>query len=116
MPAAGGDARVLLRTEPNANVVDASSLEWTRDGRYLVVARLTEKAQNSHTDPTELWRVPVGGGEPQRIGPRMERIRFPSVHPDGRRIAFDSGTFRVRRLEVWALENFLPGLKAPARE
>jgi len=116
MPAAGGDARVLLRTEPNANVVDASSLEWTRDGRYLVVARLTEKAQNSHTDPTELWRVPVGGGEPQRIGPRMERIRFPSVHPDGRRIAFDSGTFRPRRLEVWAMENFLPELKAPVRD
>ena len=116
MPAAGGDARVLLRTEPDANTVDARSLEWTRDGRYLVVARLTEKAQNSHTDPSALWRVPVGGGEPQRIGPRMERIRYPTVHPDGRRIAFDSGTSRGRRIEVWALENFLPGLKAPARE
>jgi Tol biopolymer transport system component len=116
MPAAGGNARVLLQTEPNANIVYGSRLEWTRDGRYLVVARLTQKAQNPHTDATELWRVPVEGGEPQRIGPRMERIRFPSVHPDGRRIAFDSGTSRPRRLEVWAMENFLPALKAPVRD
>ena len=42
------------------------------------------------------------------IGPTMQRIRFPSVHPDGRQIAFDSGTDKVRLLELWVLENFLP--------
>jgi len=113
MSVAGGDTRVLLRTEPTANI-GYGRMAWTRDGRYLVVPRLTGREQNMHTDPTELWRVPVEGGEAQRIGPSMERIRFPSLHPDGRHIAFDSGTLRWRKLEVWAMENFLPGLR-PAR-
>ncbi|MBP1774163.1 MAG: translocation protein TolB [candidate division NC10 bacterium] len=114
MSVAGGDARVLLRTEPTASISCGSRLEWTRDGRYMVVARFTGREQNVHTDPTELWHVPVEGAKPQRIGPSMERIRFPSLHPDGRHIAFDSGTLRWRKLEVWAMENFLPGLR-PAR-
>ncbi|MEE8147795.1 MAG: hypothetical protein V3T24_09340, partial [Longimicrobiales bacterium] len=57
---------------------------------------------------TELWQLPVEGGEPQRLGLAMEGLRDVQFHPDGQRIAFTSARFKV---EVWALENFLPDLE-----
>ena len=57
----------------------------------------------------ELWRVPVVGGEPQRTGLSMEGMSGFSVHPDGRRIAFETGGGRRRAPnELWVLEN-IPG-------
>jgi hypothetical protein len=55
-------------------------------------------------------RVPAAGGEAQKTGLVMERISHLSVHPDGRRIAFDSG---IRgNHEIWVMENFLPSLES----
>jgi Tol biopolymer transport system component len=108
VPATGGQPRELLRVRATEGIHPESRIEWTPDGRFLLVARRAKEGQNM----TELWRVPVQGGEPQRIGLAMERIRFPSVHPDGRRIAFDAGSWLPRRLELWVMENFLPELKA----
>jgi hypothetical protein len=37
----------------------------------------------------------------------MVRIGLGGVHPDGRRIVFDSGQRRESAQEVWVMENFL---------
>ena len=37
------------------------------------------------------------------------RLKGPSIHPDGKRIVFSVG--QADDNELWALENFLPGLK-----
>jgi Tol biopolymer transport system component len=108
MPVAGGEPRELLRVGPPESINDESRMEWTPDGRHLLIVRRSSRGWPM----TELWRVPVQGGEPQKLGLAMERIRFPSVHPDGRRIAFDAGQWKPRRLELWVMENFLPELKA----
>lgn len=59
----------------------------------------------------ELWRVPVAGGEPQKTGLSMERMLCVAPHPDGRRIALDTGRPDDPPGELWVLENFLPALK-----
>jgi hypothetical protein len=58
-----------------------------------------------------LWRVPVSGGEPEKMGISIAgQLMYPQMHPDGRRITF--GLFEIGASEVWALENFLPKARA----
>ena len=77
---------------------------WTRDGRYVLFVM----GNRGQPGPTELWRVPAEGGEPQKLL-EMNGLSDISVHPDGRRIAFTGGS---TQMEVWAMENFLPGFTA----
>jgi len=105
MPAVGGEPREFHRlqdTEEFAWNAVGSGLAWTADGRYILfgVHRLGQPEP-----PEELWHVPVGGGEPQKLL-EMDRLSDISVHPDGQRIAFTGGS---TQMEVWAMENFLPG-------
>jgi Tol biopolymer transport system component len=106
-PAAGGESREVLRfsdePRPNAGLVasrfqEGLGLAWSPDQRYLFFVRPKISA---------IWRVPVAGGEAENIGVNGRQLR---VHPDGRRIAFDSVV--DPRSEVWALENFLPRTRA----
>jgi hypothetical protein len=70
----GSDARVVCRCDRKRNWPD-NVLTWTPDQRYLVFA----------DDAGTLWRVPVNGGEPERIGVSMDgSIQGPQVQPDGR--------------------------------
>ncbi|MEK7753895.1 MAG: tetratricopeptide repeat protein [Acidobacteriota bacterium] len=104
MPAAGGEARELLRLVYPEGFV---TIAWTPDGRDLLFGRRPKA-----TEPrTELWRVPAQGGRPQPLGLAMDGLRSPSVHPDGRRIAFTAGEYKS---EVWVMENFLPVATAKA--
>jgi len=101
MPAGGGGAREILR---RSNTHGPGRLAWTPDGRYVLAARDTGSPGRF-----DLWRVPVAGGEPQKIDLPGENVAFPSAHPDGRRIAHTAG--RAGQSEIWVLENFLPALK-----
>ena len=94
MPAAGGPPRELLRLK----TAILSGVEWARDGSQLLFSRGGE--------PTpELWRIPVQGGQPRRLGLVTNQNARISLHPDGRQIAFTAGETKT---EVWVMENFLP--------
>jgi Tol biopolymer transport system component len=100
LPVAGGEPRELLRIKDPERI---TTIAWMPDGRHLLFGK-----------GDEMWRIPVAGGEPQRLGLAMDRLRGLSVHPDGRRIAFTSG---APEIEVWVMENLLPApqtAKAPA--
>ncbi|MFC1715487.1 sigma-70 family RNA polymerase sigma factor [Candidatus Poribacteria bacterium] len=102
-PSAGGEMREVLRlpTAETPRYPDRKSwLVWTSDGRHLIFPRLKN-------DAIELWRSPIGGGDPQKLGLTMKKIEDLSVHPDGHRIAF-TGPGPRSGYEVWAMENFLP--------
>ena len=106
MPAAGGEARELMRVDGEKEVPFWGSPWWTPDGRYIAFLKgIKGKAPNQWN----LWRVAAEGGEPQRlgltVGQQMGGLR---PHPDGRRLA--TTDFKVN-LEVWVMENFLPPLK-----
>jgi len=82
---------------------DFAELAWTPDGRNVLMVRRTG------TDgKPELWRIPIAGGEPQRTGLSVEGMGLVAPHPDGRRIAFESGNPSVESRELWVLEN-IPG-------
>ncbi len=104
LPAEGGEARDLLR---GVEMPFPGSVAWTPDGLNLVFAR----KPNPRGSRTELWRVPVQGGEPQKLDLGADDIRDLRLHPDGRHIAFTAGNDRQ---EVWALSNFLPAAEPTA--
>jgi hypothetical protein len=59
----------------------------------------------------ELWRVPVGGGEPVPFNSQL--LGHPGtarLHPDGRRLAIEDRQNMAIPApdEIWVLENFLP--------
>ena len=65
--------------------------------------------------PSALWLVPIDGTTARKLEFDANRVvPFAQVkiqlHPDGHQLAFVSG--HHRSMEVWALENFLPALKA----
>ncbi len=85
---------------------DFRELSWTPDGRNVLIVRRTGK-----DSVPELWRIPIAGGEPQRTGLSAENMGIVAPHPDGRRIAFESGYRGVEANELWVLENILTTLK-----
>jgi Tol biopolymer transport system component len=96
MPASGGEAREVFRDKTWLSGARYNTLAWAPDQRHLLFVR----------QDGLLWRVPVAGGEPQKMGISMNaRIKSPAVHPDGKTIVF--GTIETDTNEIWALENFL---------
>ena len=99
LPIAGGSPRELLRVQPPEHI-QPFSVDWTRDGQYLLFA----KGKGSVQQSASLWRIPAKGGEPQPLGLTMKGLYGLRVHPDGRQIAFAAGE---GKFEVWVMENFL---------
>jgi hypothetical protein len=85
--------RVDASSETSARIRDVT---WTPDGRHLLFNRFGTG-----------WRISVEGGAPERLDFALTAGR---IHPEGRRIAFTSGS--GRRSEIWVMENFLPPIKA----
>jgi Tol biopolymer transport system component len=108
MPVSGGEAREVLKVELPERICGPCRLAWTPDGRHLLVPILPRLTGDPVVGMTELLRVPVTGGDAQKVGLAMERIGLGGVHPDGRRIVFDSGHRKESVWEVWVMENFLP--------
>jgi Tol biopolymer transport system component len=98
MPAAGGEARDLLR---EVRLPISAPIAWAPDGLSLLFGTQTSPGGLK----TELWLISVQGGEPRKLELTAENMRDLSVHPDGRHVAFTAGQ---RRSEVWVMENFLP--------
>jgi len=106
MPAAGGEARELLRGDGSS--FESGKIAWAPDGQSVLLARRASPGGSQD----ELWLVPVQGGEPRKLGITGENMRHLSVHPDGRHIAFTAGG---ERNEVWVMENFLPAANAASK-
>jgi Tol biopolymer transport system component len=82
------------------------SVTWAPDGKSVLFSRRLGESGRSG-----IFRVALEGGEPIRFDVEMDSISSLGVHPDGKRIVFQSGTSSV---EIWVLENFLPTLAATA--
>jgi Tol biopolymer transport system component len=64
------------------------------------------EASEAENDKWALYRIPVRGGKPQKLGMEMYAQSL-SAHPDGKRIAF-SAVSNKDSGGVWVMENFLP--------
>ena len=101
MPAEGGELWHL--PGPWADVVERS-FTWTPDSQQILFIR--QEGELTQVTRSELWSIPVEGGEPTRLGfsTRGRLDRF-SIHPDGKHLAFTSSEPST---EIWVMENFLP--------
>jgi len=105
VPSAGGELRELFRLR-KSETMGNDELAWTPDGHNVLIVRRTGK-----DGMPELWRIPIAGGEPQRTGLSVQGMGLVAPHPDGRRIAFESGSRSGTPNELWVLEN-IPGAAA----
>jgi Tol biopolymer transport system component len=108
MPATGGEPRELLRRDAPETLT--AGLVWTPDGSALIFGTHQGVPHEPERRQT-LWRVSVEGGDPTPVGVTLVGLQDLSLHPDGRRLAFDVGRDEA---EVWVMENFLPELKGDA--
>ncbi len=94
LPVDGGEPRELP-------IRRATGITWLPDGQALLFMRFA--------DVGPVWEVSyldLSEGEPHPIGLRVSGAPVDlDVHPDGRRIAYSSGTDGA---ELWVMENFLP--------
>ena len=105
MPAAGGEAREVVRIDGEKENPFPGSPSWTPDGRSVAFL----KGIKGKDGQWQLWRATAEDGAQQRIGQIAARqLQGVRLHPDGRRVAI---TDVKVDLEVWVMENFLPALK-----
>lgn len=100
MPMDGGESRELFRAAPWNSA--GNGMAWTPDQRHLLFV----KREGARGTPEVLWHVPATGGVAEKTGMAGASILTPRLHPDGRRIAFESVADAAK--EIWVLENFLP--------
>ena len=98
---ASGEIRDLVRAGASERFAPYIAPQWTPDGRAVLVRKRT---------PNELWLIPTTGEPARKLEIDVTDWSFGpigqfSIHPDGRRLAFLSGTITN---EVMVLENFLP--------
>jgi Tol biopolymer transport system component len=78
---------------------------WTPDGRYILFSAPDPADMRSW----DLWRMPVAGGKPEKIGlQRTWGIWSLTVRPDGRQLAFTGKGGPDTDAELWVMKNFLP--------
>jgi Tol biopolymer transport system component len=106
IPAGGGHPRELLKAQLPERIQRGFGIEWMPDGRHLLVGKSREPLG---VPVNEVWHIPIEGGEAHKVGLAKRALWRLSVHPDGKRITFDS---MEPKTEVWVMENFLPAVKA----
>jgi len=104
----GSASREVFRSSAPWVATRSGTLSWTPDQKHLLFVRFG----GADASVNAVWRVPSHGGVAEPVkGISIEgSIKNPELHPDGRRIFFSAAERSPR--EVWALEHFLPGVKA----
>ena len=96
VPMSGGEPRKVT------SAPDLQGPVFDADDTHLMFAA----GEQGATDQLRtLYRVPVGGGEPEALGLTLRRLTGLEVHPSSRRLAFSAG---YPETELWVMEGFLP--------
>jgi hypothetical protein len=126
LTAAGGAGAVYVARQPDGDGEARLLMSWNGDGapRELLRARGGEAFQlvgwgenrrevviirrrlddDSTKREETVWRVPLDGSPPISTGISLVGLRDASMHPDGRRIAFNAGW---KQVEHWTMEHVL---------
>jgi len=103
LPVEGGEPREVVKITDGG----CMAIAWAPDSREIIYGKSLHAPSGSQriAQGSELWKVSVEGGEPQKLGKISGQIVGVRVHPDGQRLAFTSQTSWA---EIWVMENFLP--------
>ena len=93
----------LSLTRPTSGAESEGLLGWWPDSRSLLETRAA--GPDEPPSLAELWRLPLDGTTPQRLGVTGTGIVYASIAPDARRIAYSTQTFES---EVWLLKAEMP--------
>ncbi len=105
MPASGGEPRAVHSFEHKDGTLITPA--WSADGRSIYFPKLRDPEKNIF----DLFRVSRDGGEAEKIELGLYWIRFLTMSPDGRSVAFSSLGADPEPYQVWVMENFLPAGK-----
>ena len=98
-----GEPRELLRMRADDGV---QLVGWTNDGLNVLLIRWSPPTPGAPAPVFRtLWSIPILSASPVATPLTMEGFRDVSLHPDGRRIAFNAGW---KKYESWVMENLLP--------
>ncbi len=98
IPIEGGKEETICTAQ------EANSIDWAKyspDGEYIYFVELPE------FDKSVLWRLPIGGGKPEKIWSPGKRIEIYDIHPNGNSVAF---SIYERTTEVRVIENLIQEL------
>jgi Tol biopolymer transport system component len=106
IPTDKSQARELLQVDDASSEQNTAGtppgLAWTPDGNYVIFGK-----RMGRDNSTELWRVDVESGKPEKLTTVAYKVHDMVIHPNGNRIAYST---RESKNEVWVMENFLPAL------
>ena len=100
MPAAGGEPRELYKFKEKDSI---QGIRWTPNGKYILFEQKQAKEKKFRW-----WRIPMEGGEPQKLELECDTVFYTSFHPDGRHVVFSSSASTGENSGNWVMENFLP--------
>jgi hypothetical protein len=101
VPATGGPAKEILRTKAGESI---PWITWTVDGSSIWLAA-TYWPDSEGKPAFEFLSISPDGQNVRELDMSLKNFGGFRFHPDGRRIAYWSAQ---GKLELWALENFLP--------
>lgn len=100
-----GEIRELYRVEKPEYF---HRVYWSPNGAHALFIK-ERTAFGLGSEPRSLWRLPIKGGPAEEMDLSVKGLDHVSFHPDGRKIAFSSGSLEV---DVWVMENCLPDQQA----
>lgn len=100
VPLAGGESRDLFQVQGTSRIMGSTRPVWTPDGKEILFVRIVQPQS-----VFEIWRVSVQSGKAEKLGLTMENMSNITLHPDGKRLAFQAGQTKS---EIWVMENLLP--------
>lgn len=103
IPTSGGEKRILIETQES---IKPYLTAWTPDNKYLLFGI----GPNGSYEPHEILRIPVNGGNPERVLLLDDlfsqgTVRYLEVHPDGQQVIMDAAIGQGS--EIWVMENLL---------
>jgi len=110
MPAAGGEARELLRIDGEKEVPNWGTPWWSRDGHYVYFMK---GVKGKTPDEWHVWRIAAEAAT-AAIGVNP-RPADGGTAPRTRTAAGWRPLTSSRAWKSWVMENFLPAARTPAR-
>ncbi len=98
----GKERRDLITFEDTHN--GPAWTTWTPDGKSILFPKHDPKEEGK----SQLWRIPVQGGDSEKLDIEMWGFYNLTFDPDGTRLAFSSKGPSLKQPELWVMENFLP--------
>ncbi len=101
LPVEGGEPRVVATFQSHTGDF-GGTMGFTPDGKSVIVRAATAAMPLQSSD---LLRIDLTSGSVSPLGLTMPEIRWPGIHPSGRKIVFQAGQSKD---EIWVAENILP--------